>query len=324
MCFGLEAGTFLYTFTLHRLVNVEVSEIKELTGKLVGGTVAILALLVTVWYISQVALSELFPERITRVLITLLLVGISFGTVYVCHWFLNRLEDKDSLTPHQKEISYRFIQISVYVGLCILLISYVWEINLGNILIGAGVLGVIIGFAAQKILSSVFSGIIIMSTDIYRVGDWVEFSDKFGRIQSITFFNTKIQSPQGEKHIIPNDRITSNDITNISQSRYRKDLMIGIDYSSDIEEAIDVCDDILDSLEKEPESKVISYKPTSVREFGNSEITLVVKVWIKHPSPTTINQVQTEVYSAIHTRFRQEGITIPFPQRTVSERDDGK
>jgi len=111
-------------------------------------------------------------------------------------------------------------------------------------------------------------------------------------------------------------------VTNISRGRYRNDLLVSIDYDSDIDTVISICDDELqDITSPDSNTSIDAFAPTSVKEFGDSGIILSVKIWIRNPSPALLNQTQTTVYHRLHKRFEEEGISIPFPQRVVSERN---
>jgi small-conductance mechanosensitive channel len=193
-------------------------------------------------------------------------------------------------------------------------------LTVSDVLLSAGVITVLLAVAARETLSSVLSGIIIMTTDIFRVGDWVVIDDRFGQIQQISLFNTQIHSPQGETHIFPNDEITTRDISNLAHNRYRNDVLIGIDYASDIPKAVEVCNAVLEELTEAEDNHVDGFNPTSVKSFDDSQVTLAVKMWIRRPNPRAINQAQTTVFSELHQRFQDEDIDIPFPQRVVSER----
>lgn len=306
----------------HMRFDMDLSTAKTLGFRLLLGTIGLVGSIVGLGYLLEHVLADSYPEYVTNGIITVVLIVSSLLFVKASAFVLKRISDNESITDHQQEISFRVIQISVYITLSIVLVSSVWNVNLGNILIGAGVLGVVIGFAAQKLLSSVFSGIIIMATDMYRVGDWVKFGDKFGMVQQITFFNTKMRSPQGERHIIPNDNVTSSDLTNMSQTRYRNDLLIGVDYGDNIEKAIEVCDNTVQDLSEEPNNNIVSSQPTSIKEFDDSSVVLSVKLWLKNPSPSVINQSQTDAFLQIKSEFKEEGLTIPFPQQKISFRDE--
>lgn len=303
---------------------MEYQRIRELGIKLALSTIVLILFVGGAGYLSELAISDKVPETASNIIISIVVIISAVLTVGLSKQFLQKIEEKaENLTKHQEEISYRFIQISVYISSLLFIISYVWKIDLSNLLLGAGVLGVLIGLSARQGLGSVISGIIIMTTNMFKVGDWVQFGDKFGRVKEITFFNTKFRSPQGEQHIIPNENITAQDVTNISRGRYRNDLLISIDYDSNIDSVIQICDKELQQMTAPDSDTLIdAYDPTSVKEFGDSGIILSVKVWLNNPSPALLNQTQTTVFNRLHTRFNEEDISIPFPQRVISERGD--
>lgn len=304
-------------------------KLRELSTRLVFAGLALILIVGSLGYLSQLAISQILtnvPETGIRIVTTVIIVIFSVLIVQIAskllEWITGRSE---GLTDHQQEVFYRFVQITVYVSSLLLIVSSVWEIDLSNVLLGAGVLGVLIGLSARQGLSAVIAGIIIMATNMFRVRDWVEFEDKFGRITKITFFNTHLKSPQGEYHIIPNDKITSERVTNVSRGKYRNDLLIGVDYDCDLEEVIGICDSAMGELANDDAVTVISgYHPTSVKEFDDSSIVLSIKVWLDRPSPRNLNQSQTLVFTRLHERFKEKDIDIPFPQMTISQREESK
>ncbi len=76
--------------------------------------------------------------------------------------------------------------------------------------------GFAVGLALQGFLGNFASGITIVFFKPYKVGDWVEVSEKFGKVESIQIFNTTIVTPGMKTHIIPNGQVTDNIITNYS------------------------------------------------------------------------------------------------------------
>lgn len=273
-----------------------------------------------VGHVVSLQLGARLPDFVGDIVLTALVLGITFMVIYIVEVGIAALTKKGLLTRHQHEVTYRFTQlITILIALMIIAIP-IWEFTLGDVLIGAGALTVLLAVAARKTLGSILSGVIIMTTDIFRVGDWVKIDDRFGQIQHISLFNTQILSPQGETHIFPNDEITTRDISNLTYNRYRNDVLVGIDYDSDIPHAIETCDTVLEELTEADQNHVDGFNPTSIKSFDDSQVTLAVKMWIRKPIPRAINQSQTTVLAEIHQRFQEEGIKIPFPQRMVSER----
>jgi len=261
----------------------------------------------------------------TNIILSVLISTGAISSVTAIKLLLTILDTRDTVTAHQSEIVYRITQIIVFMS-AVLLIINTWNIDVSNVLFGAGVLGIIAGLAARNALSSVLSGIIIMSTDMFRVGHWLKFNGKFGKVEKITFFNTHIVSPQNESHILPNDLVTQEDITNFSGegALYRVDLLVSVGYNESVETVLDVCDDQLQKLEEDTSVPII-YRSgeTTIKEFDDSGIVLSLKVWIKTPNPYRINKAKTSVIESVHERFKQEEIEIPYPHRKiVSQKND--
>lgn len=296
-------------------------QFKSFAVRSVVATVMLILLVGLMGYGLHVYLGDLVPAIYTDVVTTVVLIATTIVLVYAVGHVLSRLEYRESLTPHQSEVLYRFVQLSTFGGVFLILTLYVWRITVTDVLLGAGVISVVLGLAARKTLGSVLAGVIIMSTDVFRVGDWVKVGEKYGRIERISFFNTEVLSPHGEKHVFPNDDLTTRDITNLGKDRYRNDVLVGVDYDVEPDAVITACDDVLQELTEDDTNHVDGFNPTTIKDFDDSQITLAVKMWVHEPTPQAINDAQTTVLSEIHSRFGEEGFEFPFPQRTVTERE---
>lgn len=275
--------------------------------------------------ISDRFIGERIPTEIVNFGISIFILLSSLLIVKISKYFLflSTDEQRNLLTEHQRELTYRFIQITVYLSAAFIIIVPTWGIDLSNILLGAGVLGIIGGLAARQALSSVFSGIIIMTTNMFKVQEWIKFENTFGVVRKITFFNTHIISPQREKHIIPNKKLTSEKVTNLSQQRYyRNDLLISVDYESDIDEVIDICDDEIENAQKDEMNLIKAKGQTSIKSFEDSGVIISVKFMIEDPKPFNINKSQTVIYKRLKKRFEKEGISIPYPHRTIVNKNE--
>ena len=290
--------------------------------KIGAASTGIIVFLIALVYSGELLLENGYIDigsTTTNIVLSILVLVGSIGSVTFSQIFFDELKSRDAFTAHQGEIMYRVTQIVVYISAVSLIIS-IWNVDIGNILFGAGIIGIIAGLAARNTLSSILSGIIIMSTDMFRVGHWLEFNSRFGRVEKITFFNTHIISPQNEKHIIPNEAITNENMTNLSGegTLYRVDLLASISYEENIDEVIQICDNELKQLEENNATQVIyRHGETTVKEFDDSGITISIKAWIKEPNPYRINKAKTTVIGGIHERFKQENIKIPYPHRTI-------
>ncbi|HKL29574.1 MAG TPA: mechanosensitive ion channel domain-containing protein, partial [Natrialbaceae archaeon] len=144
---------------------------------------------------------------------------------------LQRLQASSApLDRHQREVAYRLSQVALW-GLAILVVLGVWEFDLSGLLIGAGVLGLILGMAARQTLRALLAGFVLMLSQPFEVGDWVEMADAEGTVRDISIVNTRIETPDGEYVILPNDEVMARKIVNRSaKGQLRIEVEVGVDY----------------------------------------------------------------------------------------------
>lgn len=84
----------------------------------------------------------------------------------------------------------------------------VWNINVGPLIAGAGILGLAIGFGAQSMVKDVISGLLLLADDLIDIGDEVEVAGKTGRVVSIKLRSLIIEDAKTHTvHIIPNSEV---------------------------------------------------------------------------------------------------------------------
>jgi small-conductance mechanosensitive channel len=225
-------------------------------------------------------------------------------------------DESDQLTEHQTEIMVRFGNIAILLVVVSGLLT-LWGLDLSGLLVGAGVLGIVLGLAARQTLGSIFAGIVLIVSQPFTVGDWVELGDNEGTVTHITVMYTEIREFDGKLVAIPNDIVSEQPIRNMShQNILRLHTEVGIDYDSDPEYAEQVALEAVESVEE-----VIDGPPpeTTTKSFGDSAIVLELLYWIETPNPRTARRATESVIYAVKHRFEEEGIGMPFPQRRLGD-----
>ncbi len=198
----------------------------------------------------------------------------------------------------------------VFVGLLIALSQI--GIELGPLLTGFGVAGVIIGFALQDTLSNFASGLMILIYRPYDVGDMVKVAGIQGTVNNMSLVSTTVQTIDNQRLVIPNNKIWGDVINNITAERVRRvDMVFGIGYGDDIDKAKGIFSEILLSDErvlKSPEPVV------KLHTLNESSVDFVVRPWVKTDDYW---DVYWDVTEKVKKRLDAEGVTIPFPQRDV-------
>ena len=192
-------------------------------------------------------------------------------------------------------------------------------LSLGPLLAGFGVVGFILGFAMQDSLSNLAAGMMILINRPYDVGDMVEISGVFGKVDQMSMVSTSILTIDNQKLVVPNSRIWGDVIKNVTDQRVRRvDMTFGISYTDDIPHAEQVLNDILkdhDRILDDPEPMV------RLHTLNESSVDFVVRPWVKTDDYWDI---YWDVTRAVKMRFDEESISIPFPQRDVHIYEESK
>jgi small conductance mechanosensitive channel len=175
-----------------------------------------------------------------------------------------------------------------------------------------GAAGLAVGFALQGSLSNFAAGVMLMIFRPFQKGDYVEAGGQAGSIQEVRIFNTVLHTPDNKKVIIPNSKITGDNIVNYSaQENRRVDMVFGIGYGDNIKLAKETLEQIL----KEDSRVLDDPAPTvAVLELGDSSVNFAVRPWVK---TADYWGVYFDVTEKVKLLFDEKGISIPFPQRDV-------
>ena len=175
-----------------------------------------------------------------------------------------------------------------------------------------GAAGLAIGLALQGSLANFAGGVLILLFKPYKVGDLIEAAGHTGVVKEVQIFNTILLTPKNEKVVIPNGPMSNNALTNYTTEGTRRiDLVIGISYGSNIDEAKKV---LLEVMEND-ENVLTSPSPfVGVDSLGDSSVNLAVRPWCN-------NDDYWDVYFGITEKAKKaldaNSIEIPFPQRDV-------
>ncbi len=185
-------------------------------------------------------------------------------------------------------------------------------IELGPLLAGFGIAGVIIGFALQDSLSNFASGMMILIYRPYDVGDLISAAGVTGRVSHMSLVSTTIKTLDNQRLIIPNNKIWGDTINNITAEHQRRvDMTFGIGYGDNIEQAEAVLKSI---VEAHPKVQKIPAPLIKLHVLGESSVDFIVRPWAK---PEDYWDVYWDITREVKMRFDAEGISIPFPQRDV-------
>ena len=175
-----------------------------------------------------------------------------------------------------------------------------------------GAAGLAIGLALQGSLANFAAGVLLIIFRPFKGGDFIEGAGVAGVVEKIHIFTTQLKTPDNKTIIIPNAKLTGDNIINYSAKETRRvDMVIGVSYSDDLQKVRQILEDILakdDRVLKDPAPTI------GVLELADSSVNFACRPWVK---TADYWNVYFDVTETVKRRFDEEGVSIPFPQRDV-------
>jgi small-conductance mechanosensitive channel len=253
------------------------------------------------------ALSDPLLQIATVIIILFFTLLIAKGiTIYLQRSLKDKM-DKEHLNILVKSIYYGSIVIAV-VGV----IFPVLDIDTSGLLVAGGVVGIVLGFASQSIMGNLISGVFLMVERPIKIGDQVNIDNKLGYVEDIKIISTIIRTYDGLFIRIPNETVFTTSITNyVANLARRFEYVVGIRYSDDADEAIEIIRDIID---REPFALINPGPSVFVDTLGDNAVNIIVRIWA--PASHWYD-MKMKLLWVIKRTLEENGIEIAFPQRTL-------
>ena len=319
---GFLAGVIFEKLILRKIKKLSSKtnwESNEIFINALHGTTTVLFLVASI----SLALesTELSPHIIDLIHKVLLVLVIFFVTVVVSKisvGFVNVYSKKVDGAFTSTSIFTNITRILVFV-IGILIIFQYLGISTVHILTVMGVGGLAVALALQETLSNLFAGVQVLASGQLKPGHYLRLtSGEEGHITDITWRYTTIISLQNNTIIVPNSKLASAIVTdfNIPGEVILTSIEVGVSYDSDLEKVEKVTIEVAKEVLKETGTGVPEFEPSVIyKKFGDSSINMDVNFRVKK----FVDQytVKHEFIKRLHKRYREEGIEIPFPVRTV-------
>ncbi|PHQ44456.1 mechanosensitive ion channel protein, partial [Halorubrum sp. C3] len=230
---------------------------------------------------------------------------------------LRRVFDRQGLDEHARRPLQKIVAFLVlFAGVTVAFGAAGYQGFLRSLATIAAAATLAIGFALQDVIKNFVAGVFIYTDKPFRIGDWIEWNGNSGVVEDISFRVTRVRTFDNELLTVPNHALTSDVVKNpVAKKTLRLKFVFGIDYEDDVETATDI---IVEEAEKS--DAILEDPAPSVRltELADSYVGLQSRIWIDDPSRADFVKARADYVKAVKQRFDEEGISIPFPQRTVS------
>ena len=236
----------------------------------------------------------------------------------VAGWLIRRISAK-LLAKHDDANLVQLIRRLMWVG--VFTILFFTSLSLLNVPLGAfafvsGAVAIGVGFGAQNIINNFISGWILMGERPIRIGDLLEVNGTLGSVEAINTRSTRIKRVDGVRIVIPNSHLLENMVVNwnLGDPLIRTFVTVGVAYGSPvrkvaelIEKAVREQEDVLE----DPEPRIL------FQDFGDSSLVFEAYVWTMLRPGGDLRRLRSEIRFRIDELFRENDITIAFPQRDV-------
>lgn len=283
---------------------------------------------------------ELIPfksETLENLVFAFIVLIIAFAVSNLLRFFLNRFVQTASGKLNVDPTKYNFLKnaVSFIVFITATIIIFYKIPGLRDygvtIFAGAGVIGIIIGFASQSAFSNIISGIFLVIFKPFSVGDMVKIGEHAGTVQDITLRHTVINNFENRRIVIPNSRISEETIINssLTESKTCSFLEMGISYDSDIDTAIRIMQEealkhpnLIDNRTEEDKKEGVPQVIVRLLGFGDSSVNLRAYVWANSSREGFV--MKCDLHKSVKEAWDKAGIEIPFPYRTIVYKSDEK
>ena len=268
-------------------------------------------------------------EKILSVLLLILVAWVIMRLVdgFLKHWALplaakTETELDDQMIPVLRKIS-KILIVCIFAIAVLSLLGY----DVTALIAGLGIGGIALALAAQETVTDMFGGFSIFTSRPFKVGDLVLYENNYYTIKEIDLRFTKATDLNDRVVVIPNRKIGSAVLTNVTMPGYRKErINLGITYDSDVAK-INQAVDILKNIGKNLSSAVKDKEPqVFFTDFKDYSLNILFIYFIKYKSKKDIDdffKIKHEINLKIKEEFDKAGIEFAFPTQTIHMAKEG-
>jgi small-conductance mechanosensitive channel len=320
-------GGFVVGFVLEKIVLAELRHIAKKTpwkGDIViinslRGMVMIWLLIAGVYgAILSIPMSPALLIHLKKILLVIVILSGTMALGKMMAGFVSIYVQREDVPLPSTSIFRNLSKLLVFlIGIMVILQSL--GISITPILTALGVGGLAAALALQPTLANLFSGLQIIAAKQLHPGDYIKLdSGEEGYVTDITWRNTTIRALPNNMIIVPNSKLASTIFTNYYQPQQETAVLIqvGVSYDSDLQKVEKATIEVGTEVMKEVEGGVPEFEPF-IRYHTFDDFSINFTVILRTKEYVGNYLIKHEFIKRLHERYDKEGITIPFPIRTV-------
>ncbi|WP_214000330.1 mechanosensitive ion channel domain-containing protein [Arsukibacterium sp.] len=252
---------------------------------------------------------------VLAVLKLVLMIALAFTlAIWLAEFISQRVQRSAYISPSM-QVGFAKFSKFILITVAFLVALNAVGINLSSLAVFGGALGVGLGFGLQRIASNFISGFILVFDRSIKPGDIITVGQNFGWVEQLNARYVVVRNREGVDTLIPNENLITSEVINWSyaDTNVRMIIKVQISYDDDPEQALAL---MLECAKVSP--RVLTEPAPTVRlmEFADSGIELQLRVWLADMEKGT-GEIRSAINLAIWRAFKQNKITIPYPQRDL-------
>ncbi len=246
----------------------------------------------------------------------LMIIALMYFAIFASGFAEKKIFEVRSFTRSSQVLLAKVIRITLIVFALLIGVTSA-GIDLSLFAVFGGAIGLGIGFGLQKVISNLFSGMLLLLDRSIKPGDVIEIPDigTFGWVNNMSARYTEIVTRDNKSFLIPNEDFITQRVINWSHgnSLVRIHLSFGVHYNSNPHKVMEVAIEAA----KTPARVVDTPAPVCwITELADSSVNFDLRFWIRDAAEGVAN-VRGEVFLALWDAFKENGIEIPYPHREV-------
>ena len=302
------------------------TEFDDLIVELFTRSWMLVLLAVSLWSSSLVLYLPGAESTIQIVLWILILLQVAiFGSGVVAYlvvwWTARAQENGDKATSAAYKSLGVLAKIVLWAAVVLVALDSIPGVEVDTLIAGLGIGGIAVALAVQTVLGDVFASVSILLDKPFEVGDFINVGDYSGTVEYIGLKSTRLRSLTGEQVVFGNSDLLGSRIRNYKRMQARRaTFTIGVACETPHDKLVRI-PEILENIVKEQSETEFMWARFAT--YGEFSLDFEVVYKMLTANYATYIEVQQAINLAIHKRFEEEGIALPYPTQTVYLRSSG-
>ena len=244
----------------------------------------------------------------TKIIIAVLVLWIGMKIVKKLHKAIEKVMVKAAISDNIRPFLLNIVDITLK-AIVIFIALNVLGADLSGLVALVAAVGFAVGMSLQGSLGNFASGLLILTLKPYKVGDWIQLGDKFGRVEEIMIFNTKVVTPGKKVLIVPNSKITDDIVTNYSEKGViRLEIDVHIPYEENWENIRKLLSEAIYKVPKVLKDQEVEI---GIADFDSHSLKVIVRPYVK---PDDYWEVVFTAHEVLKKVLHENGVKVPYSE----------